>query len=71
MDSYAPEMRRSQEVSAKIDVYNFGCMVNEIMSGEESAFKSKNDDIFIWDDPSYRKYKPTVRNDLPDGMFFI
>ena len=71
MNSMAPELRRDQYVSSKVDVYNFGCMVNEILS-EEKCYHDMPSFNDIWGEQEcqyYLEHTPTIRYNLPEGMF--
>ena len=71
MTSMAPELRRDQYVSSKVDVYNFGCIVNEIMS-EKKCFHDMPLFHDIWGEQErqyYLEHTPTINPNLPEGMF--
>ena len=67
-NSVAPELVSSKRVTNLIDVYSFGCMVNEIMSEKQCYhdYCYVNDSQFFVD--IRRGLRPTIDKRLPQGM---
>ena len=66
----APELQRNQHVSFKIDVFSFGCIVNEIFSGKKCFHDMPKSHAILDDELAYyREHTPTIGENFPEGMF--
>lgn len=64
--SIAPELVCNEKVTNLVDVYSFGCMVNEIMSGKfcYHDYRGNVDNFYI---QIKKGMRPAIDSNLPQG----